>query len=67
MAGVLDYTETPLVSSDFIGCQASSTVDGSLTQVMGGNMLKLFAWYDNEWGFSCRMVDLAKIMMGLSR
>lgn len=67
MAGVLDYTEVPLVSTDFIGCQASSTVDGAITAVMGGNLVKLFAWYDNEWGFSCRMVDLAKIMMGLSR
>jgi len=62
MAGVLDYTEIQLVSSDYIGCPASSIVDGSLTQVLGGRMAKVFAWYDNEWGFSNRMVDLAGIV-----
>ncbi len=61
LAKVMDYTDVPLVSSDFIGCAASSTVDGALTKVMGGNLAKVFAWYDNEWGFSCRMVDLMRI------
>jgi len=62
MAGVMDYTETELVSSDYIGNPASSTVDGTLTQVLHKRMVKIFAWYDNEWGFSNRMIDLMKIM-----
>jgi glyceraldehyde 3-phosphate dehydrogenase len=62
MSRVLDYTDVPLVSSDFIGCPASSTLDGTLTQVLQGQMVKIFAWYDNEWGFSNRMVDLARIV-----
>jgi len=62
MAGVLDFTDIELVSSDYIGCPASSTVDGTLTQVLAGRMVKVFAWYDNEWGFSCRMVDLARLV-----
>jgi glyceraldehyde 3-phosphate dehydrogenase len=64
MKDVLDYTDVPLVSSDFIGTPASSTVDGTLTQVLQKRMVKIFAWYDNEWGFSNRMIDLARIMGG---
>jgi glyceraldehyde 3-phosphate dehydrogenase len=64
MKNVLEYTDVPLVSSDFIGNPASSVVDGTLTQVLQGSMVKLFAWYDNEWGFSNRMVDLAKLVVG---
>jgi glyceraldehyde 3-phosphate dehydrogenase len=56
---VLDYTEEPLVSSDFIGYPASSTVDALSTDVMGGNMVKVITWYDNEWGYSVRLADLA--------
>ena len=63
LKGIMDYTEVPLVSGDYIGNPFSSIVDGTLTDVMGGNMVKLFAWYDNEWGFSNRMVDLMKLMM----
>ncbi|MEZ4311119.1 MAG: type I glyceraldehyde-3-phosphate dehydrogenase [Polyangiaceae bacterium] len=62
MKSVLDYTETPLVSGDFIGNPASSTFDATLTQVLGDNFAKIFAWYDNEWGFSHRMVDLALLV-----
>jgi glyceraldehyde 3-phosphate dehydrogenase len=62
MKDVLDYSEVQLVSSDYIGSPASSTVDGTLTQVLQGYMVKIFAWYDNEWGFSNRMIDLAKIV-----
>ena len=62
MASVMDYTETQLVSGDYIGNPASSTVDGTLTQVLHKRMVKIFAWYDNEWGFSNRMIDLMKIM-----
>jgi glyceraldehyde 3-phosphate dehydrogenase len=63
LKGIMDYTEVPLVSGDYIGNPFSSIVDGTLTDVMGGNMVKLFAWYDNEWGFSNRMVELMKLMM----
>lgn len=62
MKDVMDYTDVELVSSDYIGNPASSTVDGTLTTVIGGNMVKVFAWYDNEWGFSNRMIDLAKLV-----
>lgn len=55
---ILHYTEEPLVSSDFNHYPASSIVDGKLTKVIGGNFLKVLAWYDNEWGYSCRIVDL---------
>lgn len=56
--GILDYTEEPLVSSDFRGDSHSSIVDGLSTMVAGGNMVKIIAWYDNEWGYSCRVADL---------
>jgi glyceraldehyde 3-phosphate dehydrogenase len=56
---VLDYTDEPLVSSDFQGQPASSTVDGQSTQVIGGNLVKVVAWYDNEWGYAMRLADLA--------
>jgi len=62
LKGILEYTELPLVSSDFRGTDCSSTVDGSLTLVMGGDMVKVIAWYDNEWGYSQRVVDLAEIV-----
>ncbi len=62
MKGILDYTTLPLVSSDFRGTDCSSTVDGSLTIVLDGDMVKVIAWYDNEWGYSQRVVDLAEIM-----
>lgn len=57
--GILEVTNEPLVSSDFIGSPASSTVDLSLTKVVGGNLVKVVAWYDNEWGYSERLVDMA--------
>ena len=57
--GVLETTREPLVSSDFIGNPASSTVDLSLTKVVDGNLVKVVAWYDNEWGYSERLVDMA--------
>ena len=56
---VLVYTDEPLVSSDFIGYPASSTIDGLSTDVMDGNMVKVVTWYDNEWGYSSRLADLA--------
>ena len=56
---VLDYTDEPLVSTDFIGSTYSSTVDGLSTQVIGGNLVKIVTWYDNEWSYSMRLADLA--------
>ncbi len=56
--GILAVTEEPLVSSDFIGNSHSAIVDLSLTAVVGGNMLKVVAWYDNEWGYSNRLVEM---------
>ncbi|HBE06728.1 MAG TPA: hypothetical protein DCY85_09605, partial [Firmicutes bacterium] len=56
------YSEEPLVSRDYNGNQNSSTVDSLLTMVMEGNMVKVVAWYDNEWGYSCRIIDLITYM-----
>jgi glyceraldehyde 3-phosphate dehydrogenase len=63
LKGILGYSEEPLVSMDLKGEERSSVVDGPLTNVMGGNLVKVVAWYDNEWGYSCRVVDLAKVLM----
>ncbi len=60
LKGILEYTEEPLVSVDFLGNPASSTVDALSTKVIGTKMVKVLSWYDNEWGFSCRMVDMIK-------
>ncbi|GAA5346303.1 glyceraldehyde-3-phosphate dehydrogenase (NAD+) [Planifilum fimeticola] len=59
LKGILGYTEEPLVSKDFNGDSRSSIVDALSTMVMEGNMVKVVAWYDNEWGYSNRVVDLA--------
>lgn len=58
--GILGYTEEPLVSVDFNGDERSAIVDGLSTMVMEGNTVKILAWYDNEWGYSCRMVDIVR-------
>jgi glyceraldehyde 3-phosphate dehydrogenase len=60
MKGILQYSEEPLVSVDFLHNSHSSIVDAQLTKSLGDKMLKVFSWYDNEWGFSCRMQDLIK-------
>ena len=62
MKGVLDYTEQPLVSSDFNHYPASSTIDSLETTVMEGKLARVVSWYDNEWGFSNRMLDTAGVM-----
>jgi glyceraldehyde-3-phosphate dehydrogenase (NAD(P)) len=62
LKGVMEYSDLPLVSSDYRGHDASSIVDASLTMVMGGDMVKVMAWYDNEWGYSQRVVDLAELI-----
>jgi glyceraldehyde 3-phosphate dehydrogenase len=63
MSGILVYCDEPLVSSDFRGNPASSIVDGLSTVVLEGKMAKVLSWYDNEWGYSCRVGDLAKLMV----
>ena len=62
LKGILAYCDLPLVSSDYKGHDASSIVDASLTMVMGNDMVKVMAWYDNEWGYSQRVVDLAELV-----
>ena len=62
MKGFLYYTDEPLVSSDFIGHPASSIFDATLTKTMGDRFAKVFSWYDNEWGFSNRMIDLIQLV-----
>jgi glyceraldehyde 3-phosphate dehydrogenase len=62
MEGLLGYTEEPLVSMDLKGDERSSIIDAMSTMVTGENLLKVIAWYDNEWGYSCRVADLAKYM-----
>lgn len=62
MKGILDYTDEELVSIDFRGNPHSSIVDGPYTAVMDGNFAKVLAWYDNEWGYSCRLRDLIKMV-----
>jgi len=58
MKGILGYTEEPIVSRDIVGSNFSAIVDALSTRVMGGNMVKILSWYDNEWGYSTRLVDL---------
>jgi glyceraldehyde 3-phosphate dehydrogenase len=62
LKGVLGYTDEPLVSIDFNGSRLSSTVDGSCTDVLEGTMIKVLSWYDNESGFSWRMLDVARLL-----
>ena len=62
LKGILEYTEDPIVSSDIIGNPHSSIFDSQLTTVMDGNMVKVVSWYDNEWGYSSRVVDMLSVM-----
>ncbi|NOR15525.1 MAG: type I glyceraldehyde-3-phosphate dehydrogenase [Candidatus Aminicenantes bacterium] len=62
LKGILEFCEEPLVSVDFVSNPHSSIVDGLFTRVIQGNLVKVLAWYDNEWGYSCRLVDLAKFI-----
>ncbi len=62
LTGILDYTDEPLVSSDFRGDAHSSIIDGLSTMVLGDNMVKVIAWYDNEWGYSSRVADLTNFV-----
>lgn len=60
LKGIMQYSDEPLVSSDYIGNEHSSIIDGLSTMVLGKHQIKVLAWYDNEWGYSCRVVDLVK-------
>ena len=62
MKGILAYTEEELVSVDFRGNENSSIVDAGYTKVVGDKCVKVLAWYDNEWGYSCRVRDLIKML-----
>jgi len=62
MKGILGVSDEPLVSSDFRGDTRSSIIDSACTMVLGGNFVKVIAWYDNEWGYSCRVADLVKVI-----
>jgi glyceraldehyde 3-phosphate dehydrogenase len=63
LKGILEYCDEPLVSIDFKGNPASSIVDAGNTMVIGDNMVKVLAWYDNEWGYSCRLVDVVSYII----
>ena len=63
MKGILGVSDEPLVSSDFRGDERSSIIDAACTMSVGGNFVKVIAWYDNEWGYSCRVADLVKFMI----
>lgn len=63
LKGILGFSDEPLVSADYVGNGLSSIVDGLTTMTIGHKTVKVFAWYDNEWGYSCRVVDLLKLMM----
>jgi glyceraldehyde 3-phosphate dehydrogenase len=62
LKGILEYTELPLVSQDFRGNSHSSIVDGLETMTIGDHMVKVMAWYDNEWGYANRLVDLTEMV-----
>ncbi len=64
LKGILDYSEEALVSVDYKGNTHSSIVDALSTMIMGGNLIKIIAWYDNEWGYSARIVDLVELIAG---
>ena len=64
MAGIVEYCTDPIVSCDIVGNPASSIFDAGLTSVIDGNFAKVISWYDNEWGYSNRCVDLMGKMAG---
>jgi glyceraldehyde 3-phosphate dehydrogenase len=62
LKGILAYTEDPVVSTDMLHNSNSSIVDGQMTKVIDGDLVKVVAWYDNEWGYSCRVNDLVEFL-----
>jgi glyceraldehyde 3-phosphate dehydrogenase len=65
LKGILAYSDEPLVSIDYNHCPASSTIDSLETAVIDGKLVRVLSWYDNEWGFSNRMVDTSGVVAGL--
>ena len=63
LAGILGFEERPLVSADFLNDPRSAIVDGPSTMVVNGTQVKVYAWYDNEWGYACRMADIARLIV----
>ena len=63
LEGILGYEERPLVSADYVNDSRSSIVDSLSTMVVNSNLLKIYAWYDNEWGYSCRLADLTEYVI----
>ena len=61
--GIIEYTSDPIVSSDIVHNTHSSIFDSGNTKVIGGNMVKVLSWYDNEWGYSCRLADLTLFIL----
>jgi glyceraldehyde 3-phosphate dehydrogenase len=61
--GIMEYCDKPLVSKDFNGNPRSSIVDAALTYVIDKRMVKVLSWYDNEWGYSCRVIDLIEYIL----
>ena len=64
LKGILGYETRPLVSSDFLNDRRSAIIDAPSTMVVNGTQVKIFAWYDNEWGYSCRLADIARMIAG---
>jgi len=62
MKGILGYTEESVVSTDFRGCPVTSIYDATASIALDGNFVKLVSWYDNEWGYSCKMLEMVRVM-----
>ncbi|MEM7683854.1 MAG: glyceraldehyde-3-phosphate dehydrogenase, partial [Pseudomonadota bacterium] len=62
LQGILGFEDRPLVSADFLNDPRSSIIDGPSTMVVNGTQLKVYAWYDNEWGYACRLADIVRMM-----
>ncbi|MDM7458267.1 MAG: glyceraldehyde-3-phosphate dehydrogenase, partial [Paracoccus sp. (in: a-proteobacteria)] len=62
LAGILGYETRPLVSTDYVNDPRSSIVDAASTMVVNGTQVKIYAWYDNEWAYACRLVDIARMI-----
>jgi glyceraldehyde 3-phosphate dehydrogenase len=62
LKGILEYCDEPLVSADFNGNPHSSVFDAPLTKVLGRRLVKVFSWYDNEWGYACRLADVVGLI-----
>ena len=64
LSGILGYETRPLVSSDYTNDPRSSIIDAQSTMVINGTQVKIYAWYDNEWGYACRLADIARMVAG---